>query len=315
MAETSKVQLSIVIPTYNEEQNVLPLYSELREVLDSLGKHFEIIFVNDGSTDNTLDILKGINKKDKRVQIINFRKNFGQTAAMDAGFKHARGDVIISIDSDMQNDPRDIPRLLEKIGEGYDVVVGWRFYRKDPLLKKLFSRCADKLRRFITKEKIHDAGCTLKAFKRECFEDLDLYGEMHRFIPALLLWKGFKVTEIKVAHRPRVRGKTKYTISRLFKGFLDLIAVKFWMQYSARPVHLFGGLGLLTGFLGFLIGLYLTILKVFYNQPIGNRPLLILSALLMILGVQFLMVGLLADIAIKIYFRENKPYKIKEIIR
>lgn len=311
-----KMEISIVIPVYNEEKNIEPLYKEVRLILNSLNKEYEIIFVDDGSKDKSLEELKKLHEKDKRIKIIKFRKNFGQTAALDAGFKHASGKFIVAMDADLQNDPNDIPKLLEKINKGYDVVSGWRKKRKDPLTKKIFSRIANIFRIILINDRIHDSGCTLKAYKKECFEDLDLYGEMHRFIPALLRWKGFKVTESIVNHRKRKFGKTKYSITRVLKGFLDMLVVKFWMQYSARPVHLFGGLGILSGFIGFLIALYLTILKLFYNIAIGNRPLLFLSGLLIIIGVQFIVFGFLADIMIKIYYSKEKikPYNIEKII-
>lgn len=308
-----KIDISIVIPTFNEEKNVRLLYNELRPVLDKLNKKYEIIYVDDGSTDRTYDELVSMNNADKIVKVIQFRKNFGQTAAMDCGFKSAQGKVIIVMDADLQNDPNDIPRLLEKMDEGYDVVSGWRYNRRDPFSKKVFSKVANIIRRNLTGEKIHDSGCSLKAYKKECFDDLDLYGEMHRFIPALLMWKGFKIGEIKVNHRKRKHGKTKYGIKRLLKGFLDILVVKFWMQYSGRPIHLFGGLGILSFFFGFLIGIYLTILKLFFSQPLSNRPLLLLSMLLVILGVQLFMFGVLADIMIKNYFSGNGKsiYSIK----
>jgi len=312
----NKMDLSIVIPAYNEEKNIEPLYNELKEVLHSLNKEYEIIFIDDGSSDATFENIRKLHDKDKKVKIIKLRRNFGQTSAMDAGFKAASGKIIIAMDADLQNDPKDIPKLLNKINESYDVVCGWRKKRKDPLTKHITSRIANILRRLIINDKIHDSGCTLKAYKKECFEDLDLYGEMHRFIPALLKWKGFKITEIIVNHRARKFGKTKYSITRVLKGFLDMLVVKFWMQYSARPVHLFGGLGILFGFVGFVIALYLTILKLFYNIPIGNRPLLFLAGLLIIIGVQFVIFGFLADIMIKIYYSKEKikPYKIEKII-
>ncbi|MFH1324022.1 MAG: glycosyltransferase family 2 protein [Nanoarchaeota archaeon] len=307
-------ELSIVIPTYNEEGNISILYSEIKGILDPLKKEYEIIFIDDGSADNTFRILKSLHEKDRKIKIIRFRKNFGQTAALDAGFKSSKGNIVIVMDSDLQNDPKDIPNLLEKINEGYDVVSGWRFKRKDPLSKRLFSRIANSLRKAITKEKIHDSGCSLKAYKKECLNGLSLYGEMHRFIPAILSWKGFKIGEVKVNHRKRKYGKTKYGIKRLVKGFLDLMVLKFWMQYSARPIHLFGGMGILSSITGLVIGIYLTIAKIFYGVPLSNRPLLLLSMLLLILGVLLLVFGVLADIMIKLYYKDNQVYSIKEKI-
>ncbi|MBS3098114.1 glycosyltransferase family 2 protein [Candidatus Woesearchaeota archaeon] len=307
------VDISIVVPVFNEEKNVGILYSRLTDVLRRIKKAYEIIFVDDGSNDRSFYVLRRIHEKDKRVKIIKFRKNFGQTAALDAGFKNSKGMIIITIDADLQNDPDDIPRLLEKMEEGYDVVSGWRIKRKDSLLKKIPSKFSNLFVRKFTKVSIHDSGCTLKAYKKECFNGLDLYGEMHRFIPGLLKWKGFKIGEIKVKHHPRRYGQSKYGVARLLKGFLDLLIIKFWMQYSARPIHLFGGFGILFSSVGFVIGLYLTIIRIFFNQPLSNRPLLLLALLLIILGVQLVVFGVLADIMIKVYYKEGRDvYSIEK---
>ena len=234
--DKKQIAISAVVPVYNEEKNVARLHQELKEALAEIGGFFEIIFVNDGSTDNTLEELKKL----KPVKIINFRKNFGQTAAMDAGIKEARGEIVITMDGDGQNDPRDIPLLLEKINEGYDVVSGWRWQRKDKPMKRFLSRGANFLRKFLVSDNIHDSGCSLKAYRKECFDKVDLYGEMHRFIPAILRWRGFKIGEVKVSHRPRSAGETKYDWKRIPKGFLDMTSVWFWRKYSDRPLHLFG---------------------------------------------------------------------------
>lgn len=310
----NKMDVSVVIPTYNEEENVNILYSQISDILKKINKSYEIIFVDDGSKDKTFQKLSDLNKKDKNVKIIKFRKNFGQTAAMDAGFKAAKGDIIIAMDADLQNDPKDIPLLLNKIKEGYDVVSGWRKDRKDSFSKKIVSRCADLLRKIIFNDRIHDSGCTLKAYKKECFKDLNLYGEMHRFIPAILKWRGFKIGEVVVKHHARKFGKTKYGAKRTIKGFLDMIVVKFWMQYSARPMHIFGTVGLFTGLLGAIILVYLAVLRLAYNVSISNRPLLLLGILLIVLAAQFLIFGLLADILIKIYYREEPNYNIESIV-
>lgn len=308
------MDLSIVIPVYNEAENIKPLHERNTVTLAKLGK-YEMIFIDDGSTDGTWNAIMACAAKDTHVRGIKFRKNFGQTAAMNAGFKAAKGRLIIAMDGDLQNDPADIPRLLTEMHKGYDVVSGWRFPRRDPIMKRFFSRGADKLRRLITNERIHDSGCSLKAYKKECFDNLELYGEMHRFIPALLLWKGFKIGEIKVTHHPRLHGKSKYNITRIVKGFLDLLVVKFWMQYSARPIHLFGGVGLTLFGIGSLGALWLSYQRLFLMIPLSSRPLLLLSVLLIILGVQFVIFGLITDILIKIYFREgNRPYSVEQEI-
>lgn len=311
------MDLSIVIPVYNEEENLEILYSKLKSVLENLDKSYEIIFIDDGSSDKSFEILSKIHEKDKNVRVIKFRKNFGQTAAISAGFENSKGKVIVAMDADLQNDPEDIPKLLEKISEGYDVVSGWRRNRKDPWLrKKIPSKISNFLTRKLTSVSIHDFGCTLKAYKREALEGIELYGEMHRFIPAIVAWKGFKVSEVEVKHHERKFGKTKYGIWRIMKGFLDLLVIVFWRKYSTRPIHLFGSLGIALSFFGFLVGVYLTLMKIFYNQSLGNRPLLLLSILLIILGAQFIIFGLLTDIVIRIYYRkEEKPYSIERTLK
>ncbi len=310
------MDISIVIPVYNEEENIFRLYSELKKTLSKLKKSYELIFIDDGSTDKSFNILNEIHEKDKNVKIIKFRKNFGQTAAISAGFENSEGDIIITMDADLQNDPKDIPRLMNKISEGYDVVSGWRKGRKDPLLmKKIPSKISNFLTRELTGVKIHDSGCTLKAYKKEALKNIELYGEMHRFIPAILSWKGFKVSEIPVTHNARKFGKTKYGAWRIMKGFLDLLVVVFWKKYSTRPIHLFGSLGILMGFFGFIISCYLTLMKILYNQSLTNRPLLLLGILLIILGVQFVIFGLLADIMVRLYYgKEIRPYSIEKIL-
>ncbi len=307
------MEISVVIPTYNEEQNVKKLYTRLKPVVKKIGKH-EIIFVDDGSTDKTYTELLKLREKDKNVRIIKFRKNFGQTAAWDVGFKHTKGKYVVTMDADLQNDPQDILRLLPKLKKGYDVVSGWRHDRKDPLPKKVFSKISHLLRRLIIDDTIHDSGCALKIYKRETLECLDLHGEMHRYITELLALKGFKIGEVKVTHNKRKYGRTKYNIIRLPKGFLDLLIVAFWQKYSARPIHLFGGAGIVSSIFGGLTGLYLVFRKFYYGDSIANRPLLLLAALLVILGIQFIIFGLIADILVKIYYTgERTNYSIESI--
>ena len=306
------MDISVIIPVYNEEENVSILHGKLVEVLSNLNKRYEIIFVDDGSKDRTFLRLKTL----KPIKIIKFRKNFGQTPAMLAGIKESKGGIIIMMDGDLQNDPADIPLLLMKMNEGYDVVSGWRADRHDKLSKKLFSRLANKLRGYLIKDPIHDSGCSLKAFKRECFDDIDLYGEMHRYIPALLGWKGFRIGEVKVRHYSRKFGKTKYGLKRVFRGFIDLINVWFWRKYSSRPLHVFGGLGIILMFVSGVFGMYLMYLRLFGKISLVNSSLPSLAILGMIIGVQFFISGLLADIAIKNYFGSNgrKTYSIQTII-
>ncbi len=298
--------ISVVVPFYDEEENIEPLYERLSIALNKLNRDYKIIFVDDGSTDNTLKNMLRARKKDSRVEIIKFRKNFGQSAALKAGFDHADGDIVISMDGDMQNDPEDIPKLIEIIeSEDYDVVCGWRADRKDPLLKKIFSKLANLVRRNITSEFIHDSGCTFRAYRNGCVKSLDLYGETHRYIPAMLLWRGYRIGEVKVKHNSRKYGKTKYGWQRLFKGFLDLIVITFWQKYSVRPIHIFGGLGLALSFLGMMIGGYLGIQRVFFGSGLSERPLFLLAILMVIIGIQFIVSGIMADIMLKVYYGQN----------
>lgn len=314
--EKEKIYISVVSPVYNEEGNIEELYNELISALSKTGKTFEIIFVDDGSTDSTFEILKRIREKDKRVKIIRFRRNFGQTPALSAGFDYARGEIVITIDADLQNDPSDIEILLRKIEEGYDLVSGWRWKRKDKFFTRILpSKIANFLISVITGVKLHDYGCTLKAYRSEVVKNIRLYGEMHRFVPAVASLLGINVTEVKVNHRRRKAGKSKYGIGRTIRVILDLITVKFLISYSTRPLQIFGLIGLLTGGTGFLLGLYLTYLKIIEKQAIGNRPLLLLSVLLIFLGAQFISLGLLAEMLSRTYHEavEKKTYAIKEL--
>jgi glycosyltransferase involved in cell wall biosynthesis len=308
------MEISIVVPAYNEEENVEEFHAKVSKVMKSMKLQYEMIFVDDGSRDKTYEKLDKLTKKDTCVRIIKFRKNFGQSAAWDAGFKHSNGRYIITMDADLQNDPEDIPKILEKLKEGYDVVSGWRHNRKDSVPKRFFSWISRILRKIVIDDKIHDSGCSLKIYRKECFEGLDLHGEMHRYITEILSLRGFKITEIKVNHLPRKKGKTKYNILRVPKGFLDLIVVAFWQKYSARPVHLFGSIGIVSAVLGAFINLYMLYLKFVLGASIANRPLLLLGVLLCILGLQFLVFGLISDILVKMYYSgTRKNYYIESI--
>ncbi len=312
-----KVEISIVIPIYNEEENLPILYEKLKSVLDRLGKSYEIIFVNDGSTDRSWEIIKDLATKDKHVVGVNFRKNFGQTAAMSAGFDIARGDVIITMDGDLQNDPEDIPKLLEVLNQGYDIVSGWRKDRKDNFITRtLPSRIANWLISKTTGVHLHDYGCSLKAYRSEVAKRLDNYGEMHRFLPALAKSVGAKITEIPVKHHPRIYGKSKYGISRTFKVILDLFLVKFLLDYRTKPLRVFGGVGLILFLIGFFSLLYLIFIKIFLGEDIGQRPLLIFGTLLVLSGIQLISTGIVAELITRTYYeaQEKKPYIIKEII-
>jgi glycosyltransferase involved in cell wall biosynthesis len=301
----------------NEAENIPDLISRLQECMKSSSKSCEIIIIDDGSTDGTWELLKQYRDKDARIRLIRCRRNFGQTAALKAGFDSARGQIIVTMDGDLQNDPADIERLVAHLNEGYDIVSGWRYPRKDPFLsRRLPSMIANGIISLSTRVKLHDYGCTLKAFRAEVAKNLDLYGEMHRFIPALASWMGVAVSEVKVNHLPRKRGKSKYGISRTLRVILDLITVKFLLSYSTKPIQIFGLMGLLTGGVGFLIGLYLGVVRFIMHQPIGGRPLLFLSVLLIFTGIQLVTMGLLAEIQIRTYHESQKKpiYVIKEEI-
>lgn len=308
------MELSVVIPVLNEEENIPVLYDELKESLKDI-KDYEIILVDDGSMDGTFKVSRQLHEKDKQFKVIKFRKNYGQSAALAAGFQHANGDIIVSMDGDLQNDPHDIPKLIKKINEGYDVVSGWRYNRKDRFLKKISSRTGRLMRKLILGDKIHDSGCTLKAYRKQAIKEIELMGEMHRYISEILTLNGYNVTEIKVNHRARTKGKTKYNIRKIPRGFLDLLIIYFQQKYVSRPTHLFGGIGLLAMLIGFGFGVYLAIIKYGYNKDIGNRPLLLLSVLLIIIGIQFIIFGIITDILIRIYFRDGKTaYSIREVL-
>ncbi|MEK6601233.1 MAG: glycosyltransferase family 2 protein [Candidatus Binatota bacterium] len=311
------MDLSVVVPVYNEEESLEPLIGEIRLALEPLGKSYELIVVDDGSTDGTYALLSRLHKAERRIKVLRFKRNFGQTAAIAAGLAYAQGEVVVAMDGDGQNDPKDIPALLEKLDEGYDLVSGWRSPRRDPLWRRqLPSLMANGLISWLTQVKLHDYGCTLKAIRREVAKELKLYGEMHRFIPAIAYERGARITEIKVHHRPRQRGKSKYGIARTFRVILDLVTVKFLMSYATRPLHIFGLIGLISGGAGFLIGVYLTVQKIAYQYEIGGRPLLLLAVLLMLLGFQFITMGLLGEMLARTYHEsQNKPvYVIKEVL-
>lgn len=305
------LDISVVIPVYNEEENISGLHSKLKKVMGRLNKSYEIIFVDDGSTDDSFKILEKLHRQYKNIKAVKFRKNFGQTAALNVGIKNAEGPIIVTMDADLQNDPEDIPRLIEKLKDGFDVVSGWRFERKDSFSKRLLSLLSNFLRRAITKEELHDSGCSLKAYKRECFEDLELYGEMHRFIPTLLRWKGFKIGEAKVKHSPREHGKSKYNYKRVFRGFVDLVNAKLWMDYSTRPAYLFFKLAILN-ILASLVFLFYNFIR--YGLRFNVGPVLLAAVLFFIIGIQFLSFGFLAEIQGKTYHSLNKSYNIEKIL-
>lgn len=311
------MKLSIITPVYNEAQNLGRLFREIKDVLSRQDFDYEIIAINDGSKDGSLTALEAEARNDKRVKVIDFSRNFGQTAAMSAGIKMALGDIIIPLDADLQNDPVDIPRFLEKINQGYDVVSGWRKDRKDKLFfKKIPSWAANWVIGLITGVKIHDYGCSIKAYKKEAIRGVNLYGEMHRFIPAYIAWRGGSVSEITVNHRARIYGETKYGLSRTFRVILDIILIKFLSKYMNRPMHFFGGIGFIALALGFLSGLAAIGLRLFINLHLVETPLPVFSALLIIIGAQFIVMGVLAEILMRTYYESQRKdyYSIKNKI-
>ena len=309
------MDISVVVPVLNEEESLPILHQQLTDVLAGSGFQFEIIVVDDGSTDSSFEILRQLQAEDPHLRVVRFRRNYGQTAAFAAGFDRARGDMVVTIDADLQNDPGDIPTLVEKMAEGYDVVSGWRVDRKDRFLdRRLPSILANRLIGWTTGVRIHDYGCSLKAYRREVLDDVQLYGELHRFIPALAHAAGARVTEIPVRHHPRRFGQAKYGLSRTMKVVLDVLAVRFLMSFSTRPIHVFGLLGFLSSAVGAMLLLYLAIVRLFFQQPIADRPLTLLAILLTMLGVQLVTSGLLAEMVTRTYYEsQGKPiYTVRE---
>lgn len=304
---------SVIVPLHNESANIVELHRRLHTVLTGLGQPYEIILVNDGSTDDTAEVLGTL----KPATIITFRKNFGQTAALDAGIKQAQGDIVITLDGDLQNPPEEIPKVLAYLTEHQlDVVSGWRKDRKDHAVKKVISRGAHWLRSLFLNDGIHDSGCTLKAYRRICFQDVDLHGESHRFIPAILKLHGFSVGEVVVEHRPRVAGHTNYSHNRILKGFVDIIGLWFWRNYSHRPLHLFGGLGVALVALGSGVLILLAVLRLVWAYPLSTSIWPLVAVLSIVAGLQLFITGLVAEVLTKTYYREGRtPYTIKSVVR
>jgi len=311
------MELSIVIPVFNEAENIGPLVLEIDRVLAPSQASYEIVVVDDGSKDGTFTELQRLMQHSERLKIVRLKRNFGQTAALAAGLDNADGEIVVLMDGDAQNDPADIPVLLRKIAEGNDLVAGWRYNRKDPLLsRRLPSMIANRLISWTTQVKLNDYGCTLKAMRKDLAKSLRLYGEMHRFIPAIAYERGGQIAELKVNHRPRLRGASKYGITRTLRVVLDLLTVKFLVSYSTRPAHVFGPIGVVCGLAGFVFALYLTVQKFVYDLDIGGRPLLLLSILLIFSGIQFITMGLLGEMLARTYHEsQNRPvYVVGEIL-
>jgi dolichol-phosphate mannosyltransferase len=310
--------ISVVFPVYNEKENLPVFITELLGVMDGMGGEYELIGVDDGSDDGSVDIMRGIAEDTPRLRVIVFRHNFGQTAALAAGVAAARGDIVVTIDSDLENNPADIPRLVGLLGRGYQAVSGWRRGRWDGqmLTRKLPSVVANRLISAISGLRLHDYGCTLKAYRREGLAAIPLYGEMHRFIPAYMHWRGGRVAEVPVGHRPRIHGRSNYGISRMYRVILDLLLIKFLTRYMNRPIHFFGGIGLLSLVLGAGAGVWAVALKIISGTSIIRTPLPVLAALFLIVGVQLIVMGILAEVMMRTYYESQKktPYDVKERI-
>ena len=310
----SSPEVSVVVPLLNEEENIQPLYQALRETLEGLDKRYEIVFIDDGSTDHSYEVLERLHAEDqKHVRVTQFRRNFGKTAALASGFNQSRGEVIVTLDADLQDDPGEIPNLLALLEEGYDLVSAWRRYRKDPLSKTLPSRIFNGVVCTLTGVKLHDLNSGFKAYRREVAQGVKIYGELHRFIPVLAHWQGYRVGEVEVVHHPRRHGQSKYGLSRLGRGFVDFLVVLFLTYYLRRPLQLFGTIGALLSTAGFAIGLYLTVLW-FSGQGIGWRPLLFLGILFMIVGVQLISIGLLGEMIRNFAYQPEEEYSVRRVL-
>lgn len=292
--------ISVVVPVHDEEASVEPLFGELRVTLDGLGSEWEVLFVDDGSTDGTFGALTRLHDREPGIRIVRLRRNFGKAAALAAGFAQAAGDVVVTIDGDLQDDPAEIPRLLAKLDEGFDLVSGWKTRRRDPLRRRMVSRVFNGVTGRISGLRLHDLNCGLKAYRAEVLRGLRLYGELHRFIPVLAHYRGFRVAEVSVNHRPRSHGRSRYGMERYLRGFFDLLTVTFMGRYRYRPLHLFGGLGLLLGGLGFVLLAYLTVVKL-TGHAIGQRPLLTLGVLLVVVGIQLFSLGLVGELVTSLH--------------
>jgi glycosyltransferase involved in cell wall biosynthesis len=311
--------ISVVVPLLNEQGSLDELYREIAAALEPRGEPFEIVFVDDGSTDGSFSVLSGLHAEHTNVVVVRLRRNFGKAAALQAGFLEARGDVIVTIDADLQDDPAEIPQLLAKLDEGFDLVSGWKTRRNDPFLRRLFSRIFNWTTGVISGVRLHDVNCGLKAYRAEVVQGMRLYGELHRFVPVLAAYQGYRVAEIPVNHRPRQHGRSRYGPERYMRGFFDLLSVTFMGRYRYRPLHLFGGIGVLMGAVGFVVLLYLTVLW-FWGAGIGTRPLLTLGVLLMVVGIQFVSLGLISELITsqheeRIGERERTERMVEDVVR
>jgi glycosyltransferase involved in cell wall biosynthesis len=310
--------ISIVIPLHDEERSVALLYDELQAALEPLEQEWEAVFVDDGSVDGSFAALTRLHSANENVRVVRLRRNFGKAAALAAGFGHARGETVVTIDADLQDDPAEIPRLLVKLDEGFDLVSGWKTHRRDPLRRRVLSRIFNWVTGRVSGLRLHDMNCGLKAYRAEVVRGMPLYGELHRFIPVLAQYRGFRVAELPVNHRPREHGRSRYGVERYVRGFLDLLTVSFIGRYRHRPLHLFGGLGLILGLLGVAILVYLTVVKAL-GHAIGERPLLTLGVLLVVVGLQFFSLGLISEMITSQHEesavgREQAEFHVDEIL-
>jgi glycosyltransferase involved in cell wall biosynthesis len=311
--------ISVVVPLLNEEQSLDALYREITDALESQSQPFEVVFVDDGSTDGSMEVLTRLNAETTNVVVVHLRRNFGKAAALQAGFLEAQGDVIVTIDADLQDDPGEIPQLLAKLDEGFDLVSGWKTRRNDPLARRLFSRVFNWATAVVSGVRLHDVNCGLKAYRAEVLQGMRLYGELHRFIPVLASYRGFRTAEIPVNHRARQHGRSRYGSERYLRGFFDLLSVTFMGRYRHRPLHLFGGIGVFMGAVGFVILLYLTVLKL-WGEGIGQRPLLTLGVLLIVVGIQLVSLGLISELVTsqheeRMNERERSAQMVEEVLR
>jgi len=311
----SEVLISVVIPVKDEQESIGELYRQLTGEIEKLGKSFELLFVNDGSEDGTEKVLADLHEKDRRVRVVEFTRNFGKSAALNAGFALARGAYLVMIDGDLQDDPKELGKFLAKLDEGYDLVSGWKANRQDPLNKIVLSRIYNTTLRWISGVKLHDFNCGFKGMKRESLEGVQLYGDLHRYLAVMIAHRGFKVTEIPVEHHARRFGKSKFGFGRVIRGFFDLLTIIFITQYAYRPLHLFGSIGVGTGFLGFAALGYLTVLWFLGERPIGTRPLFMGGTMLLLLGAQMLSLGLIGELLLKLNIRNEPPYTIKRLLK
>ncbi len=306
--------ISLVIPVYNERESVQALYQQICASMEQVGETFEIIFVDDGSSDGSFKVLKALHAADPRVCVIRFRRNFGKSPALLAGFNRARGQIIFTMDADLQDDPAEIPQFLEQIEEGYDLVSGWKYPRLDPPSKTLPSKVFNTIVGMTTGVKLHDMNCGFKAYRRELIEELKLYGELHRFIPVMARWRGFSITEIKVKHHPRQFGKSKFGAKRFLRGFLDLLTVLFLTSYMRTPLRLFGAVGIVSFLIGFVIDAWVVLNRIYTNDPIHNHPILFLGLVLMIVGVQLVLSGLQSEMIRHFNFNSRDEYSVKQVL-